>query len=29
MNNQVYNNDEINLADGKEIEIRNPDELED
>ena len=26
---QVYNNDEINLADGKEIEIRNPDELED
>ena len=22
---QVYNNDEINLADGKEIEIRNPD----
>ena len=26
---QVYNNDEIYLADGKEIEIRNPDELED
>lgn len=26
---QVYNNDEINLADGKEIEIRNPDDLED
>lgn len=26
---QVYNNDEINLVDGKEIEIRNPDELED
>ena len=26
---QVYNNDEINLADGKEIEIRTPDELED
>lgn len=26
---QVYNNDEINLTDGKEIEIRNPDELED
>lgn len=26
---QVYNNDEINLAEGKEIEIRNPDELED
>ena len=26
---QVYNNDEINLADGKEIEIHNPDELED
>ena len=26
---QVYNNDEINLADVKEIEIRNPDELED
>ena len=26
---QVYNNDEINLADGKEIEIRNPDGLED
>lgn len=26
---QVYNNDEINLADGKEIEIRNSDELED
>ena len=26
---QVYNNDEINLADGREIEIRNPDELED
>ena len=26
---QVYNNYEINLADGKEIEIRNPDELED
>ena len=26
---QVYNTDEINLADGKEIEIRNPDELED
>ena len=26
---QVYNNDEINLADGKEIEIRNPDELDD
>lgn len=26
---QVYNNDEINLADGKKIEIRNPDELED
>lgn len=26
---QVYNNDEINLADGKGIEIRNPDELED
>lgn len=26
---QVYNNDEINFADGKEIEIRNPDELED
>ena len=26
---QVYNNDEINLADGKEIEIRNTDDLED
>lgn len=26
---QVYNNDEINLTDGKEIEIRNPEELED
>ena len=25
---QVYNNDEINLADGKGIEIRNSDELE-
>ena len=27
--NRYMDNDEINLADGKEIEIRNPDELED
>ena len=26
---KLYNNDGINRADGKEIEIRNPDELED
>lgn len=26
---QVYNNDEINMADGQDIELKNPDGLED